>query len=145
MAKNIPQTPQARAARDALLKRAEWIVNANIYAAAGYVPELPPDLMTFNLERALEPSSRALAALLKGVMPAMVLKDDRAPHMIPPDGTPLERARWYLTKHAKGAYSLTEAEDLIKIEQSQMEAEDRAILVEYITNARKANPAKFAR
>jgi len=78
MAKKEPQTPQARAARDALLKRADWIVTANIHAACGYVPELPPDLLTFNLERAAEPDGRALAALLKGVMPSMILKDDLA-------------------------------------------------------------------
>ena len=144
MAKNIPQTPQARAARDALLKRADWIVKANIQAACGYVPVLPPDLVDFNLERAAEPNGAALAALLKGVMPTMVIKDDRAPHMIPPsDVSPLERCRWFIRKHAKGSYSYTELEDYLRIEQAMMESQERAQLVEYLTNAKKANPQKF--
>lgn len=141
MATKTPQTPQARAARDALLKRAEWIVNANVQAACGYTPELPPDLMTFDLERTGDPDGRALAALLKGVMPIMQLKDDRAPGTIPPSGPPLERCQWYVDRFHKGAYSRTEVDDLVKLEWGMMEATDRQVLVEYI----KAAQLKAAR
>ena len=144
MAKKTPQTPQARAARDALLNRAEWIINANILAACGYTPVLPPDLIDFSMERNMDVDGRALAALLKGVLPGIELKDDRAPHMIPPDGPAIDRCRWYIQKHAKGAYSQTELDDLIRVEWNQMEAEDRRTLTDFITNAKKANPEKFS-
>ena len=144
MAKKQPQTPAARAARDSLLKRSEWIINANILAACGFTPQLPPDLVDFNLERTADPDTRALAALLKGVMPVIDLKDDRAPHTIPPEGVAsIELCRWYIQRHAKGQYSTNELNDLIKLEWDMMEAHDRATLTEYITNAKKANPQKF--
>jgi len=144
MATKNTLTPQARAARDALLKRATWIVDANIHAACGYVPELPPDMLTFTLERGMDPDGKALAALLKGVMPIISLKDDRAPHTIPPEDVPaIERCRWYIQRHAKGQYSANELDQLLGIEWDMMEAHDRATLTEYITNAKKANPEKF--
>ena len=84
MKPTTPLTEGARIARAALLKRAQWIVDANIHAACGYSPVLPPDMQDFDMVRNMDPDSKALAALLKGVMPAMSLKDDAPPvNLIP--------------------------------------------------------------
>ena len=57
-----PTTPLkegARVARAALLKRAQWIVDANVYAACGYVPVLPPDMQDFEMVRNMDPDPKA--------------------------------------------------------------------------------------
>lgn len=73
-------TPQARAVRDKILARADWILESSIRAACGYVPVLPPDMVDFTVDRdahRMVPELKPLGDLLKAVMPVMKLEDDR--------------------------------------------------------------------
>jgi len=72
--------PDARAVRDMILARADWILNSSIRAACGYVPQLPPDMYDFTVdmnEQRMVPEMKPLADLLKAVAPVMKLEDDR--------------------------------------------------------------------
>ena len=72
--------PDARAVRDMILARADWILDSSIRAACGFIPQLPPDMIDFNqdmTEQRMLPEMKPLADLLKAVAPVMKLEDDR--------------------------------------------------------------------
>ncbi len=72
--------PDARAVRDMILLRADWILNSSIRAACGFVPQLPPDMVDFTTdmnEQRMVPEMKPLADLLRAVAPVMKLEDDR--------------------------------------------------------------------
>jgi len=128
--KNIP-TPAARAARDALLARARWIIDSNIRAACGHRPQLPPDLVDFNDLPGL-PNPQALQGLLRSVMPAINLEDDR----IKTPGNELnslqEQGHALIMAMHTGAMSTAEAHPRLRIVHDQMEANDREKLMDFL-------------
>ena len=137
MARKVP-THEARAARDALLKRAQWIIDSNIRAACGYNPILPDDLVDFSGVDAGLPSPNALVGLLKSVMPAIDMKDDRRPHGVS-GATAVEQAEDLLAKLMKGDISLNEADSTMILIKNNMEVRDRAQLTEFLVKYSEKN------
>ena len=131
MARNKSHSPEARAARDALLGRAQWIVDSNIRAACGLAPVLPPDLVDFNNHDPGIPSIASLNGLLKSVMPAIEITDDRRPILISGESA-VQQAESLLGELMLGEVSLNEADFSMKLIKSGMEVGDRAKLVAFI-------------
>lgn len=126
-------SPEARAARDALLRRAQWIIDSNIRAACGLQPVLPPDLLDFASNEVGAPSIASLNGLLKSVMPAIDMSDDRKPMGL--DGTTaIEQAEGILAKLMSGDMSLNEADASMSLVKDSMSIADRGKLLEFISS-----------
>jgi len=138
-----PTTPLkegARVARAALLKRAQWIVDANVYAACGYVPVLPPDMQDFEMVRNMDPDPKALSALLKGVMPIMSMKDDAPTHLLTYPEETLEKDLDRLQEDLNnGRLTWNEYKDLQEGAKLRFETVERVALLAYIKQQEDIN------
>ena len=132
--KKTKPTSEARAARDALLRRAQWIVDSNIRAACGLQPILPPDLVDFTNHEPGQPSIASLNGLLKSVMPAINLEDDRTHSQVISGENAEERATSILDSLVAGRMSLAEADRSMVLIKSGMEISDRTGLMQFVAD-----------
>ena len=98
----------ARAVRDMILHRSEWIVNSSIRASCGYIPQLPPDLIDFTSEdsgQRMVPEMKHLSDLLRAVAPVMKLEDDRQSVKL----TPKQKVRKEIADKADAVYNESQA------------------------------------
>jgi hypothetical protein len=130
------QNPQARAARDALLSRSKWIVDNSIRVACGYEPVIPVDLADFGEERMFLPDNRVLQGLLKSVMPAIDMADDRSRKSNKASVIALEHCKVLVVQFNNGDISQNEYKDGMDILDAQVGMEERKLLTEYIANAK---------
>ena len=113
-----------------LLKRAGWIIDSNILMSCGHTPVLPDDLKTF-MEPGL-PQPAILAGLLKSVMPAINLADDRTGPIIALGLSKIDHGAAVLEALGEGRFSANEANLRLDVLQKTMNMEDTIELMNLI-------------
>jgi hypothetical protein len=129
---------QARDIRAKLLERAEWIIDANIRASCGYIPQLPPDMVDFigdqDTQRMI-PEMKPLTDLLRAVIPKMELADDTQQLELQRAGdevkaTNAARAGQIVEECMRGEVSMINAQRALDLYKPLMEHDDRDRIVE---------------